>query len=159
MTDITKAKFSPENSMFYPQYMIDDGTFHADLPNNLIDITDAENTTYWRQMPPPGQMLGVIKGRPGWVDLPPPSTIDISAQKAEFVTQAKLKKSKLISDASDRIEILKDRIEAGQDKAAELKLWKSYRIALDDIDVSTAPDIEWPVSPDDIKLPVVLTEA
>ncbi|PSH12529.1 phage tail protein, partial [Yersinia pseudotuberculosis] len=39
------------------------------------------------------------------------------------------------------------------------KLWKSYRIALDDIDVSAAPDIEWPVSPDDIKLPVVLTEA
>ncbi|MGK4465589.1 tail fiber assembly protein, partial [Yersinia enterocolitica] len=56
-------------------------------------------------------------------------------------------KSKLMSDASDKIETLKDRIEAGQDKAAELKLWKSYRIALDDVDVSAAPDIEWPVAP------------
>ncbi|EPB7311797.1 tail fiber assembly protein, partial [Yersinia enterocolitica] len=26
-------------------------------------------------------------------------------------------------------------------------LWKSYRIALDDVDVSAAPDIEWPVAP------------
>ncbi|AJJ01594.1 caudovirales tail fiber assembly family protein [Yersinia pseudotuberculosis] len=146
MTNITKAKFSPANSMFYPQYMIDDGTFHADLPTDLIDITDAENTTYWRQMPPPGQVLGVIKGRPGWVDLPPPSAIDIAAKKAALTAQAKAKKTKLIGDASDEIDVLKDRIELGQDKADELKLWKSYRIALDDIDVS-APDINWPESP------------
>ncbi|HHS7910018.1 TPA: tail fiber assembly protein, partial [Yersinia enterocolitica] len=32
--------------------------------------------------------------------------------------------------------------------AAELKLWKLYRIALDDVDVSAAPDIKWPVSPE-----------
>ncbi|EPV3119078.1 tail fiber assembly protein, partial [Yersinia enterocolitica] len=46
-----------------------------------------------------------------------------------------------------KIETLKDRIEAGQDKAAELKLWKSYRIELDDVDVNTAPDIIWPTAP------------
>ncbi|CRG48969.1 tail fiber assembly protein [Yersinia wautersii] len=83
-----------------------------------------------------------------WVDLPTPTAVEVASQKAGVVTQAKLKKSKLISDASDRIEILKDRIELGQDKAAELKLWKSYRIALDDIDVSAAPDIMWPQLPE-----------
>ncbi|EOF8236571.1 tail fiber assembly protein, partial [Yersinia enterocolitica] len=76
-----------------------------------------------------------------WLSGPSPS------QKAVFISQAKIDKSKLMSDASDKIETLKDRIEAGQDKAAELKLWKSYRIALDDVDVSVAPDIEWPVAP------------
>ncbi|EOB3108255.1 tail fiber assembly protein [Yersinia enterocolitica] len=70
------------------------------------------------------------------------------SQKAVFISQAKIDKSKLMSDASDKIETLKDRIEAGQDKTAELTLWKSYRIALDDVDVSAAPDIEWPVAPD-----------
>ncbi|WP_261373066.1 tail fiber assembly protein [Yersinia bercovieri] len=30
----------------------------------------------------------------------------------------------------------------------EADQWKSYRIALDDVDVSTAPDIEWPVAPE-----------
>lgn len=69
-------------------------------------------------------------------------------QRAVFIAQAKTDKLKLISEASDKIETLKDRIEAGQDKAAELKLWKLYRIALDDVDVSAAPDIEWPVSPE-----------
>ncbi|EOI7349063.1 tail fiber assembly protein [Yersinia enterocolitica] len=68
-------------------------------------------------------------------------------QRAVFIAQAKTDKLKLISEASDKIETLKDRIEAGQDKAAELKLWKLYRIALDDVDVSAAPDVEWPVSP------------
>ncbi|CNK54582.1 phage tail fiber assembly protein [Yersinia pseudotuberculosis] len=95
----------------------------------------------------------------GWAETSGPSAIDIAAQKSALIAQAKAKKTKLIGDASDEIDVLKDRIELGQDKTDELKLWKSYRIALDDIDVSAAPDIEWPVSPDDIKLPVVLTEA
>ncbi|HHH0388132.1 TPA: tail fiber assembly protein [Yersinia enterocolitica] len=69
-------------------------------------------------------------------------------QRAVFIAQAKADKSKLISDASNKIETLKDRIDSGQDKAAELKLWKAYRIALDDVDASTAPDIEWPVAPE-----------
>ncbi|WP_145571368.1 tail fiber assembly protein [Yersinia bercovieri] len=86
-------------------------------------------------------------GRPVWVNVPPPTPEQLAEIKAINMAQVKVDKSKLISDASDKVEILKDWIEAGQDKAAELKLWKSYRIALDDIDVSTAPDIEWPVAP------------
>uniref|UniRef100_UPI0011A0A5D2 tail fiber assembly protein n=2 Tax=Yersinia TaxID=629 RepID=UPI0011A0A5D2 len=77
-----------------------------------------------------------------------PTAEQLAETKAINVAQAKADKSKLISDASDKIEILKDRIEAGQDKAAELKLWKAYRIALDDVDVSAAPDIEWPTAPE-----------
>ena len=110
--------------------LVGDGYYKAQYQNATVD-------------PVTGEWAGGV-----WVETSGPSTIDIAAQKAEFVAQAKLKKSKLISDASDRIEILKDRIEAGQDKAAELKLWKSYRIALDDIDVSAAPDIMWPQLPE-----------
>lgn len=77
-----------------------------------------------------------------WLTGPSPEQIAI------FIDQAKADKSKLISDASNKIQTLKDRIDSGQDKAAELKLWKAYRIALDDVDASTAPDIEWPVAPE-----------
>ncbi|SUP83719.1 tail fiber assembly protein [Yersinia wautersii] len=121
--------------------LVGDGYYKAQYQNAIVD-------------PETGEWTGGV-----WVETSGPSTIDIAAQKSALIAQAKARKTKLIGDASDRIEILKDRIEAGEDKAAELKLWKSYRIALDDIDVSAAPDIEWPVSPDDIKLPVVLTEA
>ncbi|HHK1642764.1 TPA: tail fiber assembly protein, partial [Yersinia enterocolitica] len=63
------------------------------------------------------------------------------------VAQAKLDKSKLMTEASNKIDVLKDRIDAGQDKTAELKLWKAYRIELDDVDVNTAPDIIFPTVP------------
>ncbi|MGM7752159.1 tail fiber assembly protein [Yersinia enterocolitica] len=63
------------------------------------------------------------------------------------VAQTKLKKSKLMTEASNKIDVLRDRIDAGQDKEAELKLWKVYRIELDDVDVNTAPDIIWPTAP------------
>ncbi|EKN6394850.1 tail fiber assembly protein, partial [Yersinia enterocolitica] len=93
---------------------------------------------------PDGKALGAdSEGHPVWVYLPLPTLEQLAEIKAINVTQAKADKSKLISGASNKIETLKDRIEAGQDKAAELKLWKSYRIALDDVDVSAAPDIEW----------------
>ncbi|CNH63438.1 tail assembly chaperone gp38 [Yersinia intermedia] len=69
-------------------------------------------------------------------------------QKEEAIKSAEQTKTILISVASNKISTLKDRIEAGQDRDAELKLWKAYRIALDDIDTSLAPDIEWPVSPE-----------
>lgn len=69
-------------------------------------------------------------------------------QKEEAIKSAEQTKTILISVASNKISTLKDRIEAGQDRDAELKLWKAYRIALDDIDTSLAPDIEWPVVPE-----------
>ncbi|NRR66736.1 tail fiber assembly protein [Yersinia pestis] len=110
--------------------LVGDGYYKAQYQNADID-------------PDTGEWTGGV-----WAETSGPSTIDISAQKAEICYSSETKKSRLISDASDRIEILKDRIELGQDRAAELKLWKSYRIALDDIDVSAAPDIEWPLKPE-----------
>lgn len=140
--------FSATIGGFIPGEWRVDGTYTDETwPTDAVLLTDIESVEFWKRTAPSGKMLGSVKYRPVWVDLPTPTAVEVASQKAGFVAQAKLKKSKLISDASDRIEILKDRIEAGQDKAAELKLWKSYRIALDDIDVSAAPDIEWPVAP------------
>ncbi|HDL7933506.1 TPA: tail fiber assembly protein [Yersinia enterocolitica] len=77
-----------------------------------------------------------------WVIGPSPD------QKEEAIKSAEQTKAILITVASNKISTLKDRIEAGQDRDAELKLWKAYRIALDDVDTSLAPDIEWPVAPE-----------
>ncbi|QDW35418.1 tail fiber assembly protein [Yersinia sp. KBS0713] len=122
-----------------------DGSYSQDITDNLIAATNEELAMYWRQTPPDGKTLGATNGRPVWVDLPPPTPEQLAEIKAINVAQAKVDKSKLISDASDKVEILKDRIEAGQDKAAELKLWKAYRIALDDVDINNPA---WPVVPE-----------
>ncbi|HEG0620361.1 TPA: tail fiber assembly protein [Yersinia enterocolitica] len=140
-----KALFSPVLATFIPDYMAVDGSYPPEVSDSLITVTDEELATYWRQEPPEGKTLGVTNSRPVWVNLPPPTPEQLAEAKAINVAQAKADKSKLISAASDKIEILKDRIDAGQDKAAELKLWKAYRIALDDVDIN---DPVWPVVPE-----------
>ncbi|CNI52327.1 tail fiber assembly protein [Yersinia bercovieri] len=140
-----KALFSHELMSFIPENMAVDGSYSQDITDNLIAATNEELAMYWRQTPPDGKTLGATNGRPVWVDLPPPTAEQLAEIKAINMAQAKVDKSKLISDASDKVEILKDRIEAGQDKAAELKLWKAYRIALDDVDINNPI---WPTAPE-----------
>ncbi|WP_145499695.1 tail fiber assembly protein [Yersinia bercovieri] len=140
-----KALFSAKLGAFIPENMAIDGSYSQDITDNLIAATDKELAMYWRQTPPDGKTLGAANGRPVWVDLPPPTPEQLAEIKAINMAQAKVDKSKLISDASDKVEILKDRIEAGQDKAAELKLWKAYRIALDDVDINNPV---WPTAPE-----------
>ena len=67
-----------------------------------------------------------------------------------------------MSHASDMIGAIADEIEGLEDSEedvpvklrSDLKAWKQYRVVVKNVDVSLAPNIEWPVSPD-----AVLTEA
>ncbi|CQJ52452.1 putative phage tail fiber assembly protein [Yersinia rohdei] len=67
-----------------------------------------------------------------------------------------------MSHPTDMIGALSDEIEGLEDKddnapaklRTDLKAWKQYRVAVKNIDVSLAPNIEWPVSPE-----AALTEA
>ncbi len=82
--------------------------------------------------------------------------------KQEIITKYVKYKATLKVAADSEIDWRQDAVdteEASEKEISELAAWKKYRVALMRIDVSTAPDIEWPVSPDNIKLPVVLTEA
>lgn len=139
--------FSASTAGFYSEHLINDGSYSDSLPSDIVELTVEETENYRGVFPPDGKMLGGINGRPAWVDLPLPTPEQLAEIKAANVAQATADKSKLISDASNKIETLKDRIEVGQDKADELKSWKTYRIALDDIDTSIAPYIKWPIPP------------
>ncbi|SUC26484.1 Caudovirales tail fibre assembly protein [Providencia rustigianii] len=62
----------------------------------------------------------------------------------------KLKKKILLAEAGNIIDTLQDAIDLGlatDEEIEKLKEWKVYRIQLNRIDTSTAPDIEWPVKP------------
>lgn len=78
-----------------------------------------------------------------WVET---SGEDVEQNRQYLVNLSILKKNQLITEASTRISILNDRIEIGQDKIEELRLWKIYRLEVDDIDTSIDP-ITWPVIP------------
>ncbi|HFX6569702.1 TPA: phage tail protein [Yersinia enterocolitica] len=79
-----KALFSPALIAFIPENMVKDGSYSAEITDSLMVATDKELTTYWRQAPPAGKMLGVLNNRPTWLDIPspPPLTADELAAAA-----------------------------------------------------------------------------
>lgn len=57
----------------------------------------------------------------------------------------------LMSKASDAIGPLQDAVDLGVSTAKEdksLKSWKQYRVDLNRLDISAAPDIQWPQLPE-----------
>ncbi|MHA6574573.1 tail fiber assembly protein [Pseudomonas yamanorum] len=77
---------------------------------------------------------------------PPEPTPEDVAQQAAF------KRDQLLSVAAVRIAPLQDAIDIGEDTpedAANLKLWKQYRVALNRIDQQAGfpTTITWPVTP------------
>ncbi|UNH37772.1 tail fiber assembly protein [Moellerella wisconsensis] len=75
---------------------------------------------------------------------------DTEAQKVALVAQAEQEKAKRLEEANKTITYLQDAIEVGlddDDYQAKLTAWKTYRVYLNRIDTSFAPDINWPEKP------------
>ncbi len=73
--------------------------------------------------------------------------IDIRLSDSEL---AELKKTQLIDEATSAITPLQDAVDLGMatdEETASLHAWKKYRVLLNRIDTTTAPEIEWPVTP------------
>ena len=129
---------------FMPDQWKDDGTY-KEWPQDAILMTDDEVETYWGKSAPAGKMLGVVDGRLSWVDLPPPSP-------EEALFQAEEKKAALAREANDIINSKQwpSKLALGRLKDAEKEQfisWLDYLDAIEAVDTSTAPDIEWPPAP------------
>jgi hypothetical protein len=74
--------------------------------------------------------------------------------QGERVAKAKFEKASLMQDATNVIVPLQDAVDldmATEAEKVQLVAWKKYRVLLNRIDVSTAPDIAWPEAPDSPK--------
>ncbi|WP_145476138.1 tail fiber assembly protein [Yersinia similis] len=70
---------------------------------------------------------------------------------AEIIAAAVEKKATLKAAPDSEIDWRQDAVdaeEASEKEISELAEWKKYRVALMRIDVSAAPDIEWPMVPE-----------
>ncbi|WP_247715937.1 tail fiber assembly protein [Morganella morganii] len=89
----------------------------------------------------------------GWVSIskkeadkitnPPPT-------KEQLIAQAEEKKQYLIAEVQTETQMLKIKLDLKRIKPAELELlnaWLDYLDLLEEVDTSTAPDIDWPVKP------------
>lgn len=134
------AYFSPSLSLFYAANMVEDGSYGDSLPVDLIEITEVEADTYWRVSPPAGKAIGVSKGRPVWIDIPP-----LTAEQQAAI--ADIERTQLRSVADSEIAWRQDAIDveiATEDEKTALAEWKTYRVLL--MRVDTAAPV-WPVAP------------
>lgn len=70
--------------------------------------------------------------------------------KEQLIAEAEQQKQSLLVEANNSIAPLQDAVELGmatEAEAAALQEWKKYRVLLNRVDTSTAPDIGWPENP------------
>lgn len=75
---------------------------------------------------------------------------DADAQKSGQVAAAEQKKASLLAEAQSTISLWQTELQLGiisDDDKVSLIAWMKYIQALNAVDTSTAPDIEWPVKP------------
>ena len=76
---------------------------------------------------------------------------DKAAQHAAVARAAEEKKAQLLNEATAKIAPLQDAVDTGMATDGEkphLTAWKTYRVLLNRIDTSKAPDITWPQLPE-----------
>ncbi|WPM85265.1 tail fiber assembly protein [Apirhabdus apintestini] len=76
---------------------------------------------------------------------------EITAIPVDYIAQAEAEKSRLLAVATAAIAPLQDAVDldiATDDETALLTAWKKYRVLLNRVDSSKAPDIEWPKAPE-----------
>ncbi|EFA9325968.1 TPA: hypothetical protein JLJ58_003452 [Escherichia coli] len=75
---------------------------------------------------------------------------DTEAEKLFRIREAEETKNSLMQVASEHIAPLQDAVDleiATEEETLLLEAWKKYRVLLNRVDTSTAPDIEWPALP------------
>ena len=75
---------------------------------------------------------------------------DTEAEKMFRIREAEETKNNLMQVASEHIAPLQDAVDleiATEEETSLLEAWKKYRVLLNRVDTSTAPDIEWPTNP------------
>lgn len=114
-------------------------------PENGIDVSDEVSAEFTGQ-PPVGKRLGVgSDGMPAWVELPPLS-------HEELAEQAEAEKQARIDQANDCMNSKQwpGKAAIGRlkgDELAQYNLYLDYLDALEAVDTSGAPDINWPLPP------------
>lgn len=116
------------------------------IPGGATEISFEVYSAFAGVQWPKGKVLGAdSSGMPVWVDAPP-------LTHEEEVSAADSKKQALIDQANAYINSKQwpGKAAIGRlkgDELAQYNLWLDYLDALEAVDTSTAPDIEWPSKP------------
>ena len=135
--------FSANTLAFYPVEMKEAYENAGSWPEDGVEVSDETYNEFLT--PPQGKMRSSDGGLPCWVDIPSPTY-------EELVHQAGVEKQKRIDAANDYMNSKQwpGKAVMGRLKDSEkvqYNAWLYYLDALDAVDTSKAPDIEWPSAP------------
>lgn len=139
--------FSPSKNAFYPFELKTSYEATDSWPEDGVDVEDSIFIEF-TGIPPEGMIRGVSdKNMPVWVLRPEPT-------HDELIANAEAKKQYLIEQANDFINSKQwpGKAALGRLKDPEKEqynLWLDYLDALEAVDSSSAPDINWPESPEE----------
>ncbi|PHM43763.1 tail fiber assembly protein [Xenorhabdus szentirmaii] len=138
-TYVYSAKYNAFHPVELKQRYIDAGTW----PTDGIEVSEAVYDEFLT--PPPGKYrVAGADGLPTWDDIPPPTP-------EQLQSVAESQKRQLLSEARERIDICQDAVDLGiatDIEISTLRGWRKYRVLLNRVDCSNAPDIHWPEQPE-----------
>lgn len=111
-------------------------------PDDGVEVSEA----IYRQFltPPAGKMLIANQdGLPEWGNIPPPTP-------EQLQHRAESQKRHAMRVSAEKIAICQDAVDldiATDSEKSSLAAWRKYRVLLNRVDCTTAPDIKWPEQP------------
>lgn len=150
LADLQNGAYIVLNAQGYPSTKFRPIFYHVSTgftENRMNDAQFELTYEYWSELIV-GQANGRVisqdsKGYPILVDPAPPTP-------ADYLAEANRKKTYLLAQATVAINPLQDAVDlddATDEEVALLKKWKQFRVAINRVDTSTAPNITWPEPP------------
>jgi len=136
--------YSPLTNGFYPRELREVYDDAGSWPDDGIAVSDVVYREYQTLPPPEGKVrVAGNDGLPAWADIPAPSVAELKAEATAMLSALMAKANAAIAPLQDAVDI----DDATEAERASLTAWKKYRIALNRLDLSAAPDIAWPAYP------------
>lgn len=140
---MTTTYFSATTLWFYD--LAEKAKYEAGIgwPADAVEITADEIATFTGSPPEGYQLSHASDGKPAWGKIPSPTVAELTAAAATL-------KAARIQEAADILAPLQDAVDlemATDDEKARFNEWRKYRVLLNRVDTSKAPDITWPPVP------------
>jgi len=136
--------YSPLTNGFYPRELREVYDDAGSWPDDGVAVSDVVYREYQTLPPPEGKVrVAGNDGLPAWADIPALSVAELKAEATATLSALMAKANAAIAPLQDAVDI----DDATEAERASLTAWKKYRIALNRLDLSAAPDIAWPAYP------------
>lgn len=140
----SKIYFSPKTLGFYNESNKSESEVVGTWPPDLVEIT-LEKREELLSASGLGYTISADTGGNPILIPPPARTQD------DLIAETKAKRDELRANADYAIAPLADAVDLGEETEEEivlLKKWRQYRIALNRLELSVAPEITWPKIPE-----------